>query len=682
MKKYLLLTLFLVLSQLNLLKAQNLFNAPETVCVFQPVQLTSNLLNQNSYYWGFCSGYLMNTPTGSNLGNSFGFHSPGAIDVAKDVATGNYFGFVLNSETTELLRLNYGNSLNNIPTVTNFGNLTNGLPVNPTSIFMLRDTFSGNWYLFVSGGYTQATSQLARIDFGPTLSNPTPNIANFGNLWNKLNGPKGLFVAQDANNKWYGYLINHNTNELIRLEFSFNVSNTPLAYNMGNPSNTLNNPTDLAAIYDANNWYFFVTNQRSNSVVRVNIGSNLYPAAASIVGTDLGNFNFRINQPSSISLTKECGGLYAYITDSTTNQLIAIEMPAAIGPYTGIDYGLIGSMNLPSGISSIIRDHDNLFAFVCNAGDSTLTKIEIEQCHNSSIPSYTEVNPPTYFYDSPAVYNIYYVINEGMPNMQVQCKSITVLPIPPIIINTHFSMCQGDTSHIYAISTFADSIRWTSIYNIDTTFLAQDSVKVWPQYTSDYNVILYYPNGCVVDTYVHVNITNITADAGFDRTIADGSTTVLGGPITSEGNFSYNWHPYQFLSDSTVSNPYATPPYDFTYYLTVTELNDGLQCKKTDTVVVHLHCGDFEVPNAFAPSSNNPGTSKFGILNSELSRLAYFRIYDRWGVEVFETNDPSQWWDGTFNGQACPVGVYVWYADGFCGNGKRIKKQGNVTLLR
>ena len=685
MNKFLRLIAFFLLTQINSIWAQTdtLFYSPDTVCVYQPVQLASRYNNASSYYWGFCSGYLRNTPVGTNMGNGFNFHRPDNIDIARDVQTGNYYGFVVNSETTEFLRLNFGNSLNNIPTVTNFGNLTKGLPVNPTSLFILRDTFSGNWYIFVSGGFTAATSTLARIDFGPTLSNPTPNIANFGNLFNMLNYPKGIFVAQDGvNNQWYGYIINHNSNNLIRLNFSFNVSNTPLITNMGNPSNVLNVPTDLAAIYDNGNWYMYVTNAGSSSILRFDLGATLNPTV--IPGTDLGNFGFRILVPSSISINKDCDGLYAYVTDSTPDQLVNIAMTTPVGPYYAIDYGTLGSTNLPTGISSIIRDHDQLFAFICNNGDSTLSKISLQQCNASSIPSYSEVTPPAYFYDTPGTYNIYYVMNEGLPNVQVECKTITVVPIPSVVLSPNVSMCMGDTTKLWAVSNTADSIRWTNKYHDDTTFLRQDSVRVWPDYTSWYPVTLYYPDGCIAKDSVLINISKVYADAGPDRTILDGASTTLGGPNTSEGYYSYYWQPYQFLalSDTLQPNPVSTPPYDYTYVLTVTELNDGLACIAKDTVTIHVNCGDFALPNAFSPASSYTGVNKFGILNNQISHLNYLRIYDRWGLEVFETVDPTQKWDGNYNGSPAPVGVYVWEADGFCENGKHVNKKGNVSLLR
>jgi gliding motility-associated-like protein len=452
---------------------------------------------------------------------------------------------------------------------------------------------------------------------------------------------------------------------------------------LGNPSGLFNYPTDMAGIYDNGSWYMFVTNAGSNSLLRLNLGTSLAPTT--VTGNDLGNFGYKILVPSSLSLNRDCGGLYAYVTDSTSNQLVCVRMASALGSFYAVDYSDIGSMNLPTGVSSIVRCQNDLYAYICNEGDSSLTKIQLFQCNNSSIPSFNEVTPPAYYYDSPGVYNIYYVINEGLPSVDVECKTITVLPKPTETISPSVNMCLNDTAKIWAISVTADSIRWTKNYRDDTTFLRQDSVRVWPNYSLWYPVVFYYPSGCITTDSVYVNISQVYADAGPDRTISDGASTILGGPNCSEGpGYTYYWQPYQYLGtgDTLIPNPVAAPPYDYTYFLTVTELNDGLGCTAYDTVTVHVNCGDFVVPNAFSPSSANSGVNKFGILNNQIAHLNYFRVYDRWGTLVFQTNDPTGRWDGTFNNTPSPEGVYVWEADGYCQNGNHVNKKGNVSLLR
>jgi gliding motility-associated-like protein len=681
MKKCLFVIAILIVSQLKSF-AQSLFDGPDTVCVNQPVKLTSNVFDAKSYYWGFCSGFLFNAPTGTNMGSGFKMNGPTGIEIAND--SGLFYGFVINSQTNELLRLNYGASLNNVPTVTNFGNLTNGLPENPTTLYLLHDTFSRKWFLYVAGGFEKATSELGRVDFGARLGNPKPNVANFGNPGNLLDQPRGLFVTQDADRRWIGYAVNYNSSELIQLDFAFNPSTTPLAKTLGNVDGVLNFPSDLSAIYDDNKWYFFVTNFGNNTLARIDMGATLDPVApAFAAGTSLGDFLFRILRPSSLTTVRDCNYLHIYITDSTTGQLVEVRTPKALGPYTGISYSVVGGMNFPSAISGILRDRDTVYGFITNAADTTITKISFNNCTNSSIPSFTELDPPAYSYNAPGVYNVFFTVDEGLPTQRTDCKDITVLAPPTLYRPNDTTICEGDTLRLYAVSTLADSIRWAAGHNIDTTNVYFDSVRVYPDHSVTYNYTLYYPFGCIVDTAITVKVVKVNADAGPDRYIRDGAISTIGGPNTSIGSYTYRWEPFQFINDTTVMFPNVNPPYDFSYNLTVIYQGEGFTCLARDTVTVRVDCGaGFNLPNAFVPTSGKSGTNKFGILNNAIAKLNYFRIYNRYGQLVFQTTDPTQAWDGTFNGALAQEGVYVWMADGFCQDGKPVKKQGNVTLFR
>ena len=35
-------------------------------------------------------------------------------------------------------------------------------------------------------------------------------------------------------------------------------------------------------------------------------------------------------------------------------------------------------------------------------------------------------------------------------------------------------------------------------------------------------------------------------------------------------------------------------------------------------------------------------------------------IYNRWGLFIYSTENTSRGWDGKYNGQECPAGVYVY----------------------
>ena len=63
------------------------------------------------------------------------------------------------------------------------------------------------------------------------------------------------------------------------------------------------------------------------------------------------------------------------------------------------------------------------------------------------------------------------------------------------------------------------------------------------------------------------------------------------------------------------------------------------------------------------------------------------RVYDRWGTLVFEgTNfplgDTGSGWDGLFDGQILPVGVYAFYAVVAYIDGEELQFEGDVTIVR
>jgi gliding motility-associated-like protein len=59
-----------------------------------------------------------------------------------------------------------------------------------------------------------------------------------------------------------------------------------------------------------------------------------------------------------------------------------------------------------------------------------------------------------------------------------------------------------------------------------------------------------------------------------------------------------------------------------------------------------------------------------------------WRIYNRWGQQVFASNDPNIGWDGTKGGTLQPMDVYAYTLEATFFNGKHETKKGDITLLR
>ena len=87
-----------------------------------------------------------------------------------------------------------------------------------------------------------------------------------------------------------------------------------------------------------------------------------------------------------------------------------------------------------------------------------------------------------------------------------------------------------------------------------------------------------------------------------------------------------------------------------------------------------------DVPNAFTPGRFGQNSivkvMGFGILRMD------FRIYNRWGKLVFESDDPNVGWDGSYQGSPQPMDVYGYTLEAEFTNGAHISKKGDITLIR
>ncbi len=98
------------------------------------------------------------------------------------------------------------------------------------------------------------------------------------------------------------------------------------------------------------------------------------------------------------------------------------------------------------------------------------------------------------------------------------------------------------------------------------------------------------------------------------------------------------------------------------------------------TVTVDLQCGEVFVPNAFSP--NNDGENDLECVFGKCIQTMTFAIYDRWGEKVFDTTDPKKCWDGIYKGEVMNTAVFVYYLDATLITGEKIKKKGNISLVR
>ena len=88
----------------------------------------------------------------------------------------------------------------------------------------------------------------------------------------------------------------------------------------------------------------------------------------------------------------------------------------------------------------------------------------------------------------------------------------------------------------------------------------------------------------------------------------------------------------------------------------------------------------YYVPNAFTLNADgiNEGFRGYGIGIAQYD----FRIFNRWGQELFTSTQLTESWDGFYGSKICPQGVYVYSADIVDALGVSHRFRGKVLLIR
>ncbi len=146
-------------------------------------------------------------------------------------------------------------------------------------------------------------------------------------------------------------------------------------------------------------------------------------------------------------------------------------------------------------------------------------------------------------------------------------------------------------------------------------------------------------------------------------------------------NYDYLWTPSEWLSDTSTNAPTAMPQSDISYTILVTD-SAGCTTQAVVNIFVITLCEEpyVFIPTGFTPNGDGRNDS-FKVIGNDLDEV-YLIVYNRWGEQLFESNDPSVGWDGTFKGKELPPDAYGFYAEVKCLNGDTFVKKGNVTLIR
>lgn len=254
------------------------------------------------------------------------------------------------------------------------------------------------------------------------------------------------------------------------------------------------------------------------------------------------------------------------------------------------------------------------------------------------------------------------------------------------------TMCQGDSIYLSAM-IFGGSesyiLEWRKIEE-STTLITGDPhiLVVSPPVPSQYVLIVDDGDIVVTDTFYVQQVFEVApALAEPDTFLFPNAHLQLHGTLLPPGNpltASYRWEPAEFLDNPDIPDPtviIGEESVDFV--LTVTDING---CKSRDTASIRFRAFEIYVPSAFTPNTDDTNDS-IAVRGFGINEIL-FRIYNRWGELVFETDQwyPEEYrssaWDGVYKGVLQHTQTFGYFLRAKTLAGDTYEETGTITILK
>lgn len=235
----------------------------------------------------------------------------------------------------------------------------------------------------------------------------------------------------------------------------------------------------------------------------------------------------------------------------------------------------------------------------------------------------------------------------------------TIAEVPggtgPVVVFEDFDVQTSERSYTYRVAAEDSCGARTAISNVGNTMLLNVSADL-----DGYNHL--YWNG-------YSEWAGNVAGYTVYRSIVDGPFEPVGTTMPSIWEFPDN-----------VESLFETPG-KFCYYVVANEAGNptGIDAVSTSNIACAVQKEEVWIPNAFIATGYN-FEFKPVLAYADINRYE-FTIFNRWGQQIWTTNDRDQAWDGRVNGGYVPQGVYAYYCSFLNGAGKTVERKGTVTFL-
>lgn len=258
--------------------------------------------------------------------------------------------------------------------------------------------------------------------------------------------------------------------------------------------------------------------------------------------------------------------------------------------------------------------------------------------------------------------------------------NVNVNPAPIANAGNNMEICFGKDAILQGSGGL--EYIWSPITYLANNF-TQNPLVQKPQNSITYSLVVKDNNQCSSLNSETVTVT-VTPPAklfaGNDTSIVMNQPfQLMAHDVNTSGFITYKWQPSFGLNNPGIKDPVTVLDRDLKY--TVTAIT-GAGCEGSDDILVKVYRGpEIYVPAAFTP--NGDGLNDLlKAIPVGIKEFKYFKIFNRYGQEVFSTTDPAKGWNGRFKQVAQGVNNFIWMAEGVDGTGNMVLRKGSVMLIK
>ncbi|MFA6923318.1 MAG: PKD domain-containing protein [Bacteroidales bacterium] len=280
-------------------------------------------------------------------------------------------------------------------------------------------------------------------------------------------------------------------------------------------------------------------------------------------------------------------------------------------------------------------------------------------------------------YKSAGTYNVELLVkNTATTCEDTITKKMIIFPLPEIIASGG-DTCFNKSVQIFSNANNAIKYKWTPSTGLSSDTIANPYAS--PKTSTNYQIKVTDINGCTDSKNVYVYIQQPPNEIIWDTTIVVGEKVNLNG--NAGDGFTYSWNPPKDLSCPDCPVPNSSTLQDIKYVVT---FRDTLGCFTGESIftIKVLPVSSVDVPSAFTPNGDGINDIAY-VAGWGIKKLISFKIFNRWGELLFESNDIKVGWDGKYKGTPQNTETYTYYviAETYIDK-EPITKKGLIKILR